>query len=485
MKTEMKKQNEVYKSRWTILLIIVLSIFMSALDGSIVNVALPTMSTSLGVSSSSIAWVVSIYLITISATMLLFGRLGDIFGKTAIFLFGIGFFTIGSLLCGITSSLSVLLVARAIQAVGAAGMMANSQGIITQVFPDNERGRALGLSGTFVALGSLVGPSLGGMIVNYTKWEFIFWINVPVGIIVILLGLKLLPFSKRKSTERIDVIGTLTFIAAMGLLFTALGEAQILGLTSPFILISLFVVLVLFFIFLQVEKKTSTPLLELNLFKNKWFSISVLCSYISFLAIFCSNIVMPFYLQDVLSFSPGKAGMFLSIYPLILALVAPISGYLSDKIGSEVLTLCGLSLISLGLFLMSTLTATPNLVVMGVFVAIMSLGNGLFQSPNTSLVMSTLPKNKLGIGGGVNAFVRNFGMISGITLATSLLYSGMSAKVGEKVTDYVPGHEDAFIFGMHTVYITAALICLIGAFITALRLFSRRREALKESKDFL
>jgi MFS family permease len=236
----------------------------------------------------------------------------------------------------------------------------------------------------------------------------------------------------------------------------------------------------LFVIFLRVEKRTSAPLLELSLFKNKWFTISVLCSYISFLAIFCSNIVMPFYLQDVLSFSPGKAGMFLSIYPLILALVAPISGYLSDKIGSEVLTLCGLSLISLGLFLMSTLTAEPNLVVMGVYVAIMSLGNGLFQSPNTSLVMSTLPKNKLGIGGGVNAFVRNFGMISGITLATTLLYSGMSAKLGEKVKDYVPGREDSFIFGMHLVYITAGIICLIGALITALRLFSRRRESLNK-----
>ena len=149
---------------------------------------------------------------------------------------------------------------------------------------------------------------------------------------------------------------------------------------------------------------------------------------------------------------------------------------MSDKIGSEVLTLCGLSLISLGLFLMSTLTEHPSYIAMGIFVAIMSLGNGLFQSPNTSLVMSTLPVNKLGIGGGINAFVRNLGMICGITLANTLLYGCMSNQLGYRVTDFVEGRNDVFIYGMKVVYLTAAGICLIGAAITAFRLFSRKRE---------
>lgn len=468
------KPESYSKKRWSILLIMVLSIFMSTLDGSIVNVALPTMVKSLGVTSGAIAWVVSIYLITLSATMLLFGRLGDIWGKTRIFQFGMLLFTIGSFFCGFSHSLGGLLAARVIQAVGAAGMMANSQGIITHVFPAEERGRALGLCGTFVALGSLTGPSLGGVIVAYTSWDYIFWINVPVGIAVFILSLKLLPPAGKRSEEKLDLLGTVLFIASIVLLFAALGQVQNVGFTAPFVWVSLLVTLVLFVIFLKVENSREMPLLELRLFQNKWFSVSVVCSFISFVAIFCLNIVMPFYLQDVLSFTPGQAGAFLSIYPLVLALVAPVSGFLSDKIGSELLTLGGLSLTCVGLFLMSTLSAHPSNVVMGIFVSFVSLGNGLFQSPNTSLVMSTLPKNKLGIGGGISAFVRNLGMICGITLATTLMYGCMSWRLGYRVTDFASQSSDVFVFAMRIVYLTAGAISLVGVVITAFRLFSRK-----------
>ncbi len=465
--------------RWGILFVIVLSVFMSTLDSSIVNVALPTMSKSLSVSSGAIAWVVSIYLIAVSATMLLFGRLGDIYGKTTVFQIGLAVFTLGSLLCGISDSLIILLTARVIQAVGAAGLMSNSQGIITQVFPDNERGRALGINGAFVALGSLVGPSLGGFIVDYTKWEYIFWINIPIGIIVIILSLKLLPRSKSKLDEKVDLPGSLLFLVFIVLLFGGLGQVQQLGFSSPTVLISLFVSVILFCLFIRREKRIEMPLLELSLFHSKWFSISLICSFITFLAIFCSNIVMPFYLQDALGLSPKNAGAFLSIYPLILALAAPVSGYISDKIGSEILTLIGLCLISAGLLLMSTLDASPNYWAMGIYVGIMSLGNALFQSPNTSLVMSTLPRNKLGIGGSISALVRNLGMIVGITLATTLLYQSMSAKVGHHVSDIATAGTPAFIFAMRIVYLTAFAICLVGAFITAFRLFSRKKERTK------
>lgn len=462
--------------RWGILFVIVLSVFMSTLDSSIVNVALPTMSKSLSVSSGAIAWVVSIYLIAVSATMLLFGRLGDIYGKTLVFQIGLAVFTLGSLLCGISDSLIILLTARVIQAVGAAGLMSNSQGIITQVFPDNERGRALGINGAFVALGSLVGPSLGGFIVDYTKWEYIFWINIPIGIIVVILSLKLLPRSKNKLDEKVDLPGSLLFLVFIVLLFGGLGQVQQLGFSSPSVLISLFVSVILFCLFIRREKRIEMPLLELSLFHSKWFSISLICSFITFLAIFCSNIVMPFYLQDTLGLSPKNAGAFLSIYPLVLALAAPVSGYISDKIGSEILTLIGLCLISAGLLLMSTLDASPNYWAMGIYVGIMSLGNALFQSPNTSLVMSTLPRNKLGIGGSISALVRNLGMIVGITLATTLLYQSMSAKVGHHVSDIAAAGTPAFIFAMRIVYLTAFAICLVGAFITAFRLFSRKKE---------
>jgi len=179
-----------------------------------------------------------------------------------------------------------------------------------------------------------------------------------------------------------------------------------------------------------------------------------------------------------MNYTPQHTGLILMVYPLILTVVAPISGDLSDKIGSEVLTFIGLVLISLGLLLMSILNVDSTLLSMIIFIAIMSVGMGLFQSPNNSLIMSTVSRDKFGIAGSVNALVRNLGMVCGIALATTLLYSMMSSKIGYRVTDYVAGRNDAFIYGMKTVYITAAIVSLVGAILTFLRL---NRKKSKES----
>jgi len=469
-KVKFKMEATKDKSRWEILIIVVMATFMATLDGSIVNVALPVMAKALNVTIANIQWVVTSYLIIIAATILIFGRLGDIIGKTKVFKFGIALFTLGSLLCGLTSSLPILIIARVVQAIGAGGTMANSQGIITHIFPANERGKALGLTGTAVALGSLVGPALGGFIVDATSWEYIFLINVPIGIITLFYAFRLLPKGHKEAKGKLDGVGALLFMFAIVPLFAALGEGQSIGFTSPIILLGFLVAAVSFTAFILLEKKKKDPLLQLQIFENKLFSLSIFCGFISFVAIFCTNIIQPFYLQDVMSFSPAHTGLILMIYPLVLAVVAPASGHLSDKIGSEILTFIGLALTSLGLLLMSTLNENSTLLSMVIFIGIMSIGNGLFQSPNNSLVMSTVPKDKLGIAGSVNALIRNLGMVCGIALATTLLYNRMSSKIGYRVTDYVVGRNDAFIYGMKTVYIVAAVICLLGAVLTFLRL---------------
>ena len=462
------------KNRWAILFIVVMVTFMCVLDSSIVNVALPVMAKSLNVTSAGIQLVVTSYLIIISATILVFGRLGDIVGKTKVFKFGIALFTLGSLFCGITSSLPILVLARVIQGIGAAGTMANNQGIITEVFPANERGKALGITGTFVALGALVGPPLGGFIVDATSWEYIFLINVPVGIITLIYAIKLLPKGHKVVKGKMDGLGAVLFMFAIVPLFVALGQGQKVGFTQPIILLGFLIAIISFTAFIMVEKKRENPLLELQIFENKLFSLSIFCGFLSFIAIFCSIIIQPFYLQDVLKFSPAFTGLILMTYPLILSVVAPVSGHLSDKIGCEVLTFIGLVLTSLGLLLMSTLNEHSTIISMICYISVMALGNGLFQSPNNSLVMSTVPKDKLGIAGSINALVRNLGMVCGIALSTTLLYNSMSYKIGHHVTDYVVGRNDAFIYGMKTVYITAAAICMVGAILTSLRLFSSK-----------
>lgn len=470
----MEVANDNNKNRWVILGIIVMVIFMSTLDSSIVNVALPVMAKSLNVTSAGIQLVVTSYLIIISATILIFGRLGDIAGKVKIFKFGIALFTLGSLFCGVTSSLLILVLARVIQAIGAAATMANSQGIITAVFPSSERGKALGITGTFVALGALVGPPLGGFIVDASSWEYIFLINVPIGIITLLYSFKVLPKGHKRVEGKLDGLGALLFMFAIVPLFVALGQGQAVGFTQPIVLVGFFIAITSFIAFILVEKKREDPLLQLQIFENKLFSLSIFCGFISFIAIFCSTIIQPFYLQDVMRFSPSSTGVLLMIYPILLSVVSPLSGHLSDKIGSEILTFIGLLVLSLGLLLMSTLNDHSTVISMILFIGIMSLGNGLFQSPNNSLVMSTVPKDKLGIAGSINALVRNLGMVCGIALSTTLLYNRMSYKIGHNVTDYVVGRNDAFIYGMKSVYITAAAICMIGAILTSLRLFNSK-----------
>jgi EmrB/QacA subfamily drug resistance transporter len=383
------------------------------------------------------------------------------------------------LLCGLSNSLPVLILARVIQAIGAAGTMSTNQGIITQIFPAHERGRALGISGASVALGTLVGPPLGGLIISLFSWKYIFLINLPIGVVAWIWSRSTLPRERPVNRESLDWKGAILFILVIVPLFGCLTFGQTIGYEHPLIIGGFVVAALALTAFLWVERNCPAPLLDLSIFENQLFSISIFCSFLSFVAINSSIIVQPFYLQDVLKMTPGLTGLFLMVYPLILMVVAPASGYLSDKIGSELLTFVGLVLISGGLFLMSTLNQFSSLWVIGIFMAIMSLGNGLFQSPNTSLVMSTVPRHKLGIAGSVNALVRNLGMVFGIAVSTSILYHQMSRKIGHRVVDYIPGRDDVFVYGMRYVYITAAAICLTGAILTAFRLYYRKHDREK------
>jgi EmrB/QacA subfamily drug resistance transporter len=450
---------------------------MATLDGSIVNVALPVMAERLSVSMASIEWVVTSYLIIIVATILVFGRLADIKGKTTIFKLGIIIFTIGSLACGLSNSLIMLVFSRGLQAIGAAGTMSTSHGIITHVFPSNERGRALGLNGTFVALGSMIGPPVGGIIVSFFSWQYIFLINIPIGILAIIIAMKTLPKSNNNLNEKFDIKGAILFGLTMILLFGALTFGKEIGYENKAIVASLILSVVLFIIFIMIEKRTAQPLLKLQIFDNFLFSLSIFCAFISFVAISCSNIILPFYLQYVMKLTPSFTGLLMMVSPIILAFVAPMSGYISDRVGSEVLTFVGLVGTSCGLFLMSNLNEYSYLGTLISFIAIMTMGNGMFQSPNNSLVMSTVDKSNLGIAGSVNALVRNLGMVFGISLSTALLYNRMSSKIGYHVTGYIEGRDDVFVYGMHYVYIAAATICAMGAILTAYRLYGTKLKA--------
>ena len=462
------------KKEWTILLVILPMTFMTTLDSSIVNVALPTMAKELGTTMAGIEWVVTSYLITICALILLFGRFGDVIGKSRVFRFGIAVFTIGSLLCGLSNTLVMLIISRIIQAIGAAAAMATNQGIITETFPPSERGRALGLTGTAVALGTMVGPTLGGLIVSVAPWEFIFLINIPIGIIVYIAVIKTLSFRKSEDKVPFDIKGTILFMLAIILLFSSINFGQSIGFTNPIIVGALILSVLFLIIFIKVEDKIKAPMLDISIFKNKLFSLSIFCGFTSFISIGAINIILPFYLQDVLKLGPSVAGLMMTVSPIVLAVVAPVSGYLSDKIGSEKISALGLSIMTLGIFSLMLFKESTPLVIVGILIGSVSLGSGIFQSPNNSLIMSTVDKSKLGVAGSINGLIRNLGMTTGIALSTSLLYSLMSSKIGYKVSGYIEGRADIFIYAMRFVFVGIGSVCLIGAILTILRLIRKK-----------
>ncbi len=467
----------IQKHRWLILVAVCLFTFMSTLDGSIVNIALPVISKDIAIPMNQAEWVVSIYLITICALLLLFGKLGDTRGKIRIFKIGSVLFTVGSLLCGFSVGLGFLLVARTIQAIGAAMTMATNSGIITEVFPFNERGRALGMIGSFVALGSIAGPGVGGLILAHFNWGYIFWINVPIGIVALLIGQRILPKDITVSRQAIDKPGAGLFALMMVTLFAGVFIGQEIGFTRPVILGLFAVAIVATVFFVRLELRIDNPILALHLFENKRFTISILCAFLIFVANFFFNVIAPFYLENARGMAANYAGYALMTFPIVQVVVAPIAGSISDRIGPEILTFIGLVLISVSQvgYMLATL-ATPLWVFM-FFIGLVGFGNGVFMAPNNAIVMSSVPVRDLGVAGGVNALAREMGMVVGISIATTVLFSAMGHYAGHKVTAYLPAHPEVFISGMHVAFMVSLVICLVASVITGWQLFSRRARA--------
>jgi len=455
------------KYRWYILATVSVGTFMSTLDSSIVNVALPTISGKLQADLSTLQWVVTAYLLTISSLLPIFGRIADLFGRRRVFSLGFIVFTFGSILCGLATSIWFLIAMRVLQAIGASMLMANSAAIIIANFPPKERGRALGLTGTVVALGSLTGPALGGVIVGLFNWRSIFYINLPIGILGYLAARIILPHDQpQENKENFDFAGALFFTFGMISLLFAISNGQSWGWRSYPILGGLFLGTLSLAFFFRTEVRVPNPMIDLSLFRIRPFFIGNITGFLSFVAMFANVMLMPFYLQHVLDYSPTQVGLVMTAFPLTMMIIAPISGHASDRIGPIALTTSGLFVSAIGFLYLSTLTISslfwqivPGLLLMG-------LGAGLFQSPNNSSVMSSVPPNKLGVSGGISALVRNVGMVIGIAFSVSL-FQGREASLLVGINN--PTHfqqVSSFVGAYHTVMLASMGIALIAALIS-------------------
>ena len=437
--------------------------FLASFDTSAVSIALPRIASSFGVSGESAAWIAGVFLITLSVLTLPLGRLGDILGQKKVFRLGLLIFSVGSFLCSLAESLPALALARVVQAAGEAAGLANSQGIVTREFPPEESGEALGRLGTFSAVGSLAGPALGGMLLTFANWKWVFWADLIPGAAVYFICFRTLHGKVPVRGGKLDFPGTAGFALWAGPLLFALEYGPAAGFKSPVVLSCFGVSCIAGILFVTREKKAAQPLLNLAVFRNRKLSLSVFCAFTSFASLACSSLVLPFYLQNGFAMSPGEAGAYLSVNPLVLAVSASAGGRISDRFGPEPVTLVGLLLTGTGLFLMSGFREASPLWLLVLFLSVMALGNGLFQPPNNALVMSLVTPEKYGLGGSVNALSRNFGMAAGTALATLFFRSGAG-----------PAGSGLYS-GVRTVYLSAGAVCLAGAAAALIRFLWHRK----------
>lgn len=464
-------KTSVLKNPWVILANVSLGTFMSTLDGSIANVALPTIAGELSAPIHIVQWVLTSYFLTICAILPIMGKLSDMFGRSRIYNYGFLIFALGSALCGLSDSLGLLIGSRILQALGAACLMSNSQAIIAEVFSSKGRGRAMGITGTMVSLGSLTGPGVGGILVEHLGWTSIFWINVPIGILGFIAGWFILPQDRnKKGNQPFDYTGSLLFMVGMCIFLYVISSGQDWGWLSPAVWIGGLSSLLVLIAFYFWERRASYPMLDFSLYRIPAFAIGNLTALLSFMALFFTTVLMPFYMHDVLGFSPAKTGYTMMVYPLIMAVVAPLSGWLSDRIGSYSLTTAGLLVNALAFGLLTTLTTQESAWMVGLHLGLFGLGGGLFQSPNNSSIMGSVPRDKLGTAGGLNALVRNIGMVLGTSISVSLYSSRLSY-----LRPISPGEPEAALQSLHMVFWVAMGICLFALLVSVQRMRAKNR----------
>jgi EmrB/QacA subfamily drug resistance transporter len=419
------------RDKWLVLISIGVGTFMSALDGSVVNTLLPVMSRALGTSVAEIEWVSTIYLLVVSGLLLGVGRAGDIYGNKRMYVAGFAVFVVGSALCGIAPGASALVALRGVQAVGAAMLFANSPAILTKSFPPEERGKALGALGTFTYLGLTVGPSLGGWLADTFGWRSVFYINVPVGIVAVALAVKFIAHDRPEGgKEKFDFTGAALFMIGLVAILAALNEGHAVGWGSARI-VGLFVAgVILLGLFVQVEKKRESPMLDLTLFRSRVFSATTTSALLNYCCVYSVLFVIPFLLIQARGLSPQQTGIVLTAQPIVMAIVAPISGSMSDRIGSRVPAATGMLILTIGLVMLAFFVTNGSLMEIAAALGVIGLGVGMFVSPNNSALMGSAPRARQGIAAGVLATARNAGMVMGIGISGAVLTTVMTKAAG-------------------------------------------------------
>jgi EmrB/QacA subfamily drug resistance transporter len=442
-----------YRKWWT-LGAVAFGLFMIMLDNTVVNVALPAIQEDLGVGLSELQWIVAGYALTFAALMLSGGKLADHYGRRLIFVVGLTIFTLASLACGLAESGDVLIGARVVQGAGAALMNPATLSIISATFPPEQRGMAIGIWAGVSALALAIGPLVGGLLTDHLEWSWIFFVNVPVGVVAVAASLLVIEESRDTSEEqRLDLPGQIAGGLGLFALTYALIEANSYGWTSGRILGAFAVAAVALATFVWLERVQRAPMLDLGLFRNGTFAGANTVILLVALAMFGVFFFVSLYMQNILGFSAVEAGAAFLPMTILIILIAPIAGKTSDRIGSRWLMTVGMLLIALQLLYLSRLGVGENFwdLLPGLLVG--GMGMALVMTPSAAAAVRSVPVDKAGVGSAVLNACRQVGGSMGVAVMGAII----AAEIGDERS------PEAFVDGFSTALLVAALIALVGA----------------------
>jgi EmrB/QacA subfamily drug resistance transporter len=434
-----------------------LSMLMPSLDTSIANAGLPTLAQAFTASFQSVQWIVLAYLLSITTLIVSVGRIGDIIGQRRLLLVGISLFTIASLLCGLAPTLWLLIAARAVQGLGAAIMMALTVALVGETVPKEKIGSAMGLLGTMSAIGTTLGPSLGGLLIAGLGWQSIFLVNVPLGILNFLLAYRYLPVDQREpKTDRasFDPVGTLLLavtLAAYALAMT-IGRGHFGSFNIVLLLTAVFGVV----LFVRVESKAVSPLIRLTMFRNLLLSASLAMSTLVSTVMMATLVVGPFYLSRALGLETALVGVVLSIGPLVAALTGVPAGHVVDRFGAQRMTIVGLIGIGIGCLVLSFVPATFGIAGYITPIVCVTASYALFQAANNTTIMTDIRPDQRGVISGLLSLSRNLGLITGASAM------GAVFAIAVATIDITTARPDAVATGMRSTFAVAAMLMVVA-----------------------
>ncbi|MCF6291318.1 MAG: MFS transporter [Desulfobacterales bacterium] len=459
---------------WQVFAVVATGVFMSTLDSSMINVALPAIMNEFHSSLVLTQWVVMIYLLTITSSLLFWGHVADRVGRGRIYPAGMLLFGTASLVCSLAPHIGWLVCSRFFQAIGAAMMMATGPALVKDSTPVDRLGRSLGLIGIAVSGGLMAGPFLGGLLIEYISWRGIFFVTAPIGLLCSGLALFVLPREGTARPDRgLDLVGSaawVLFLAPLVLATTIDSALAIIPLVG-FSIIALF-------LFIRHENGAVDPILPLGLLKKRFFSAALLSALLSFTVLFSVIILIPFYLDRVQGLPALRIGLVMMAIPVSVLVVAPLAGWLSDYVSARFLTTLGLTTSTAGLLLLTGLSAQTHPLSVALHLSLLGCGQALFLSPNSASVLANVDSSKTGVSAGLLATARNLGMLLGVAQAGLIfsLYFGLNTG-GLDLKDFGPQHVQSFMTALKASFLTTTAIGVASMLASWLRgpLKARRR----------